>query len=610
MIKQKRKQQVKKKNYKWVYLINILFIFIASILMILSLLLLNGIETKIRFLFIIDLILIFFLFIYLLGKKLKKKGFKKLFSYFWFLYSFLLIGSSIYIRIAYNTIDKISSSSNTYSSSLIALKENKSEDIDSLTGGIIGYLSDENSIDGNNIPKEVIKSKSLGNVTREFSSYEDLIDALYDKDVDYIFVPTNYKLMFSEYETLASDTKVIYTKSKNLESVLSSSGTSLSEPFSVLIMGVDSEEEKISGSTFNGDALMLLTFNPKTLSTTILSIPRDSYVSIACFKNQAKNKITHAAWYGEDCMVKTISNLLNVDINYYVKINFKGVVKLIDTMGGIDVDVPYSFCEQDSNRKWGKNTIYVKEGFHSLNGEEALALSRNRKANSKHCSSEWTSGVRNDFVRGQNQQLVLRGILNKAKEVASLDMVSKMLSTISDNMETNMTTREILSLYNVGKDILVKSSGGNMDELLGFTKLYLNGEDAYIYDARTGLNLYNYVLYGSSVEAVSNAMKVNLKIVEPTMIKEFNFEIDNEYEEEIIGKKETGDASISKLPSFIGMTEEEAKDKASELGISLNLKYKNSGDGLTGTVIKQSAYEGSDIASISTLTLTILNLDE
>ena len=307
-------------------------------------------------------------------------------------------------------------------------------------------------------------------------------------------------------------------------------------------------------------------------------------------------------------MINTISNFLDVKIDYYVKINFKGVVKIIDTLGGVEVDVPYSFCEQDSNRKWGKNTIYVKEGFRTLNGEEALALSRNRKSNSKKCSSEWTSGVRNDFVRGQNQQLVLRAILNKMKSNVSLDMISKLLSTVSDNMETNMTTSEILSLYNIGKDILVKSNDSNMDELLGFSKLYLNGEDAYIYDSRSGLNLYNYVLYPSSIKAVSNAMKINLGLIEPVMDKSFSFDINLDYEEEIIGKNETGSTGIVYLPSFIGMTEEEALSKAHKMGVSVTLKY-STGIGNIGTVIKQNYLQGTDISTIKTLTLTILEED-
>ena len=100
-------KKVKKKSYKWIYLFNILFIFIATICMILSLMLLNGIENKIRFLFCIDLILIFFFFFYLLNKNLKKKGVKKVFSIFWFLYSFILIIVSFYIKYTYPFINFI-----------------------------------------------------------------------------------------------------------------------------------------------------------------------------------------------------------------------------------------------------------------------------------------------------------------------------------------------------------------------------------------------------------------------------------------------------------------------------------------------------------------------
>ena len=71
---------------------------------------------------------------------------------------------------------------------------------------------------------------------------------------------------------------------------------------------------------------MLITFNPETLNTTMLSIPRDTYVPITCFSGQAKSKITHAAWNGETCMMNTIENFTGINIDYYVKINFKGVI--------------------------------------------------------------------------------------------------------------------------------------------------------------------------------------------------------------------------------------------------------------------------------------------
>ena len=178
-------------------------------------------------------------------------------------------------------------------------------------------------------------------------------------------------------------------------------------------MGVDSETEGIGNSSFNGDSLMVVTFNPKTLSTTILSIPRDSYVPIACFNNQKKNKITHAAWKGEECMQKTIENFLDINIDYYVKINFKGVVGLVDTLGGVDIDVPYNLCEQNSNRQWGNNTVYIEQGKQTLNGEQALAFARNRHPNPSMCSAKWTNYNSNDFIRGQHQQEVVMALLNK-----------------------------------------------------------------------------------------------------------------------------------------------------------------------------------------------------
>ena len=65
------------------------------------------------------------------------------------------------------------------------------------------------------------------------------------------------------------------------------------------------------------------------------------------------------AWQGEDCMIDTIENFLDITIDYYVKINFAGVVQLVDTLGGVEIDVPYNLCEQNSKRQWGcKYSLY------------------------------------------------------------------------------------------------------------------------------------------------------------------------------------------------------------------------------------------------------------
>lgn len=591
--------------------------FISALMtayLIYSILLLDGIEDKIRLLFSIDLIVIHiaFFFGYIRSSKKYKKTFVMLFLLN-LIYIPILGGAGYYINKTYKAIDKMTTDSTTYSTSLVTLSTNKVDNIKDVSqDDKIGIVDDENSLTGYQLPKAAISENNLKNEIEEYGSYVELIKALYDKKVEYIFLPSNYVSMFLNMEEVdLSDidkkTKTIYIKDKIEQKSVTSKNSSLKDPFTVLIMGVDSEQESLAGSSFNGDALMLITFNPSTLNTTILSIPRDSYVPIACFSGQKKNKITHAAWYGEKCMMNTISNFTGIDIDYYVKINFKGVVNIIDALGGIEVDVPYSFCEQDSNRKFGKNTIYVKKGKQKLNGEQALALSRNRKANSSKCTSAWTSGTRNDFVRGQNQQLVLRATLNKLKTIKNLDTIYNILDKVSNSMQTDMSTNEILSLYNVAKDIIVKSNSGEVEDLIGIQKLYLNGQDARIYDTSTGLYLYNYVLYDNSIKAVSNAMKVNLGKKKPTLVKKFSFDIDKEYKEEVIGKNETGKvSSAATLPSFIGMSESTAKSKAKSLGINVSFNYVTTGSGTVGTVIKQSKNAGTDITYVKELVLTVL----
>lgn len=593
----------------------ILFILniIASFKMLYALSLLKGIETFIRLLIsiIIIVLLIGFSFTYL--KYLYKRNSK----YFklipiTIIYVFILfIGSKCIIK-TYKTVSNLSTNKVVYSTSLISLVENKSYKIENIGNGKIGIINDYTSIEGNELPKEIIEKQKLKNEIKEYDGYIKLIEALYNKEIDYAFVPTEYvnklKNIDSEkYEILEEDTKIIYTKEKEIKQN-SNNKNIIREPFSILIMGVDSEKENLKNAAFNGDALMLLTFNPKTLTTTILSIPRDSYVPIACFENNEKNKITHAAMYGEDCMIKTIENFTDIKIDYYVKINFKGVVNIIDELGGIEVEVPYSFCEQNSDRKWGKNTIYVEKGKQVLNGEQALALSRNRKNNTSKCSSKWTKGYRSDFVRGENQQLVLRATINKLKEINNLNTISNLLGKVSNSMETNMSTNQILSLYNIGKDILLKSSNANLEDLIGFKKLHLSGYDARIYDKRTGLNLYNYVLYNGSIKEVTEAMKINLGIENPKLIKNFEFNIDEEYEEKIIGKGNYSDEEIT-LPSFVGKTESEAKALAKSLGLEVTIKYIEH-EGKDKTVLYQNYRKGTNILNVTNLILTVIKNED
>ena len=509
----------------------------------------------------------------------------------------------------YGTLAKVSDTSGytTYSASLVTLKDNEAESIKDIGDSEIGILNDDTSYEGNIIPKEVIEEQKLDNKTKEYDSYIALIDALDSGEIDYIFLPTNYSVMFGSmegYEDIGDKTKVLLTQSKKVKDESSSDDSTntkaITEPFTVLLMGVDSDAEGIQNGSFNGDSLMLITFNPKTLSTTILSIPRDSYVPIACFSGQRKNKITHAAWKGETCMMNTIENFLDIKIDYYVKINFTGVVQLVDTLGGVEIDVPYNLCEQNSKRQWGSNTIYIEKGLQTLNGEQALAFARNRHPNPGKCSSKWTNYTSNDFIRGEHQQEVVTALLNKFKDIKDLDTVYKLLDTISNNMVTNMSTDQILSLYNVFKDIASKSTGLNdMADVLGIQRLKLNGYDARIVDyGGTNLSLYNYVLYDDSVKAVSDAMKENLGEKKTKVVKTFSFDINTPYEEEVIGADVTGTRSLVQLPSFVGETVSYVRSYCSQHGISVTVKGGN------GYVLSQSVPSGANVEDVKSITIT------
>lgn len=592
-------------------LISILVLFGGVGYFILSISKLNNIENNLRLIGSIVLGIISLLLFILSIRFLNK--FKKIKLTIVIILMLLIGGVGIFaaynVDKVYGALSKVSDTSGytTYSSSLVTLKDNEAESIKDIGDSELGILNDTTSYEGNIIPEEVIKEQKLNNKTKEYDSYIAMIDALRDGEINYIFLPTNYTVMFGSmegYEDISDETKVLLTQTKKVKNEKEESDSTntkaITEPFTVLLMGVDSDAEGIANGSFNGDSLMVITFNPKTLSTTILSIPRDSYVPIACFSGQRKNKITHAAWKGETCMMDTIENFLDIKIDYYVKINFTGVVQLVDTLGGVEIDVPYNLCEQNSKRQWGSNTIYIEKGLQTLNGEQALAYARNRHPNPGKCSSKWTNYTSNDFIRGEHQQEVVTALLNKFKDVKDLDTVYKLLDTISNNMVTNMSTDQILSLYNVFKDIASKSTGMNdMADVLGIQRLKLNGYDARIYDyGGTNLSLYNYVLYDDSVKAVSDAMKENLGLKKTKVVKSFSFDINTPYEKEVIGADETGERSLVQLPNFVGQTVDYVRSYCSRNGISVTVKGGN------GYVLSQSVPSGANIEDVNSITVT------
>lgn len=512
---------------------------------------------------------------------------------------FLLILSFIYIPIlglcsyhidkTYNIIDNVQKKYVEYTSVMISL--NDKEEIKK-----IGMISAKNDPTGYIIPKDMIKEYNIANEIVEYDDYISMISELYDGEIDAMFVANSYITMFNSYEKFANienETKVIHSMTKKLENVdnVTYSTKSLTEPFTILLMGVDSEGDGIaSSSAFNGDTLMMITFNPKTLNATVFSIPRDTYVPISC-RGGAENKINSSAYGGTSCVVNTIQNLTGIDIDYYVKINFTGVVNLVDNLGGISLDVPISFCEQDSQRRFGEYMICLEPGYQKLNGEQALAFARHRK-----------TLALGDFQRVQHQQMVVEAMLREIKNINSTDEFYKILDDVTKNIDTNMSTPQILSMYNIGKNILLSSL--NKSNSISIEKTYLTGYDLTMYMESARSYIYTFQYYKQSLEDIVKLMKVNLEIESPTLIKSFSFDVNEEYEKHVAGKTYYNENRRELLPNFVGQTKEFALEWARERGITVDFEEQDSLNP-NGQILSQNEHAGKLVENINSITLVI-----
>ncbi len=525
MINSKKNKNIKKVKLKYNNIVT-LFAILTSAYLIYNILLLGPIEPTIRYI-LIALIVVINLFFF----KKNKRNFKKqqLYISLTILFSFLNLGLGFGVNKIYSLVSNLNKNRITYSTSLIAKNDGNITNIEDVVNKKIGILNDITSIDNYILANEMIEKNNLKE-DNEIIKYDDLTSMLHDlysQKIDLMFISSNYQRMFQtieEYTDIGNDVISIVNSEKSIKKkdsetdYIVSDGKNIKNPFTILLMGVDSETDGMIKSASNGDSLILLSFNPSTLNTTMLSIPRDSYVPIACFKNERKSKITHAGWHGASCMIDTIQNLLDIKINYYVKINFKGVVALVNTLGGVTVDVPKDLCTDNSSRN---GTVCIQKGIKRLNGEEALVLARNRY-----------NLARGDLDRGNNQQLLLKALLNEVKEVKNINQILDILTTISNNLDTNMTTNQILSLYNILKDI-IKAGRNNQENIVPIQKLELIGDGKMIYDDSSKLNLWNYVLNKKSVEDVSRAINDNIN--ETGLTKNFAYSIQNLYQQKSIG---------------------------------------------------------------------------
>ncbi len=234
-----------------------------------------------------------------------------------------------------------------------------------------------------------------------------------------------YSLLKEENADLALNTKIIkqykiIVKKGNKKKIKSTS----TEPFLIYISGIDTYGQISSVS--RSDVNILAAVNPNTGKILLLSIPRDYYVQLYNTKG-VKDKLTHSGIYGIDTSMKTINNLLDTKIDYFVRINFSTLTKTIDLLDGVDV---YS----DKALQLGR--IRINQGINHMDGETALAFARERKS--------YATGDRH---RGENQQAIITAMIKKMSSVEYITKYKDILTSLEGTFETSMTYEEMTDIF-------------------------------------------------------------------------------------------------------------------------------------------------------------------
>lgn len=243
------------------------------------------------------------------------------------------------------------------------------------------------------------------------------------------------------------------------------------DPFSVLLLGVDEREDDRGRS----DTMVVMTVNPETQSTKMVSIPRDTYTEI--IGRGTTDKINHAyAFGGIEMSMNTTENLLDIPIDYVVQVNMEGFEDIVDAVDGVTVNNSLAFDN-------------FLEGEIHLDGEEALEYVRMRYED-----------PRGDFGRQDRQKQVIQGVMRKGASINSLWNYKDIFDALGQNVRTNMTFDEMVDVQRNYQDAVT-----NVDQLIV--------EDGY---GETINGIWYYMMDDAELAEIQSTLKEHLELEEAT----------------------------------------------------------------------------------------------
>ena len=370
-----------------------------------------------------------------------------------------------------STINSITDANiKTHMISVVVMKDSKIKslrDTADQTYGIVDAMDNKNTYKTIEKVNKAIKKEVD---TQSYASYVEASQALIDGYAKVILLNESYRSMVEESISDFSEKTIVLKQFKEEEKLkdISKDVDVTSESFNFFISGIDTYGDISAVS--RSDVNLLLTINPNTHQILMTHIPRDYFIPFTCLDGR-KDKLTDSGIYGVDCTVASLENYLNININYYGRVNFNSLINLVDILGGITVDSSYSFSA-------GGYTFPA--GTQLLNGKQALAFSRERKT---------LNG--GDRERGRNQMRVLTAIIDKVLSKSIIIKYDAIMESFSNSFQTNLAASEMSSLIKM-----------QLNDMSSWTIIQqsVNGSDSTDYSYTIGHDEYVMIPYESSVK--------------------------------------------------------------------------------------------------------------
>ena len=366
---------------------------------------------------------------------------------------------------------------------IVVKKDSNIKNIQDLEGKEVYNFNGEKEIEEKISNKVKINYKTTNSLTELGKNI------LSDSQKAILISASQYDMLDDEIKDFKNNTKIIYKlldeiqetaeeidKNKDKDKGNKNNNYQIEDSkFNVYISGIDTSGRITNVS--RSDANIIASINTKTHEILLTSIPRDYYVTL--HSKGVKDKLTHSGIYGINETISTVEDLLGIDINYYVRVNFNTVEKVVDTLGGVDVHSDYTF---------NAGGYHYEKGINHLNGKQALAFSRERHS--------FNSG---DNQRIKDQQYVINAIINKALSTKILTKYTSILNSLEGTFQTNINQDEINKLvqmqldempsWNIINNSLTGSGDHRSTYSMGKQKLYVMiPNEASIISAKEKIN--------------------------------------------------------------------------------------------------------------------------